>query len=53
MDTIKLSFSEQDVNVIIQALGELPLKVSGQIYAKIQQQMLAAPVPDNHSDKEF
>jgi hypothetical protein len=32
--------TEQEVAVLFQALGELPLKISGPIYGKIQTQVL-------------
>jgi len=40
VDEIKLILTQQDVGIIFQALGELPLKVSGAVFSKIQTQIL-------------
>lgn len=35
---ITFTLSQQEAMVVLQALGELPLKISGPIFTKIQQQ---------------
>ena len=40
---IKLLLTEQDIRVIVDGLGELPLKVAGPVFTKIQQQLIAQP----------
>lgn len=35
-----LKLTEQEVAMLFQALGELPLKISGQLFGKIQSQVL-------------
>jgi hypothetical protein len=40
---IQLLLTEQDIRAIVDGLGELPLKVSGPTFTKIQQQLIAQP----------
>jgi hypothetical protein len=40
---IQLLLTEQDIRVIVDGLGELPLKVAGPVFTKIQQQLIAQP----------
>lgn len=39
--TYELKLEQADVAVIVQALGELPLKVSANTFGRIQQQVAA------------
>lgn len=39
MDTIELKLSQQDIAIIYQALGELPLKIAGPVFSKLQAQI--------------
>jgi hypothetical protein len=38
---IQLLLTEQDIRNIVDGLGELPLKVAGPVFTKIQQQLIA------------
>ena len=43
-----VELSEAQVRVVVQALGELPLKVSGDVFGVIQQQLASqTEVPDD------
>ncbi len=41
MNEYKLTLTEQDANLVLQALGELPARVSMQLISKIQTQAQA------------
>lgn len=58
MITIKLT--DQELGTLFQALGELPLKVAGPLFGKIQaqamqqaQQTQQQHPPQDHSDREL
>jgi hypothetical protein len=36
----KIIVSEQEMRIIYQALGELPLKISGPVFTKLQEQVI-------------
>lgn len=40
---IQLLLTEQDIRIIVDGLGEMPLKVAGPVFTKIQQQLIAQP----------
>jgi hypothetical protein len=40
---IQLLLTEQDIRVIVDGLGEMPLKAAGPVFTKIQQQLIAQP----------
>ena len=49
MKTLTATLTEQELNVIFQALGELPLKISGPVFGQLQSQLAAQsrqPEPD-------
>lgn len=52
---MNLNLTEQEIQIVIMALGEAPLKVAGPVFTKIQTQMQEqkAEAPQNHSDKPF
>lgn len=55
---ITLTLNDQELGLIFQALGELPLKMSGPLFGKLQQQALQqtqqqAAQPHDHSDREL
>jgi hypothetical protein len=51
---MKYEISDQEFQIIAQALGELPLKISGPVFGQLmQQKQETQQAPTNHSDKEF
>jgi len=53
---MNLNLTEQEIQILIMALGEIPLKVSGPVFSKIQAQVETQKKLDNpqdHSDKPF
>ena len=44
MKTITATLTEHELNVIFQALGELPLKVSGPVFGKLQSHLTTQSV---------
>lgn len=52
---MQLEFTQQEVQIIIMALGEVPLKISGPVFTKIQSQIeqQKVEIPQDHSDKVF
>jgi hypothetical protein len=45
---IQLLLTEQDIRVIVDGLGEMPLKAAGPVFTKIQQQLIAQPKEPEH-----
>jgi hypothetical protein len=53
---MKLELTQQEIQVIIMALGEAPLKMAGPVFTKIQEQVAhhkSAEEPQDHADREF
>jgi len=50
---MKLELTQQEIQVIVMALGEVPLKISGPVFAKIDVQVKEQTVHLDHSDKEL
>lgn len=56
---MEITLTEQELALIFQALGELPLKMSGPLFSKLQQQAMRAQtstqqtVSEDHSTREF
>lgn len=51
------SLTDQEYQVLLQALGEVPLRIAGPLFTKLQQQFMAQDkfpeVPQSHADKQF
>ena len=53
---MKIELNQQDIQVLIMALGEIPLKISGPVFSKIQAQIdeqKKLDGPQDHSDRQF
>lgn len=53
---MKLELTQQEIQVIIMALGEAPLKMAGPVFTKIQGQIDQQQKnfdPQDHTDKQF
>jgi hypothetical protein len=49
--------TDQEYQVLLQALGEVPLRIAGPLFTKLQQQFMAQDkppeAPQSHADKVF
>lgn len=54
---ITITVTEQEMSMLFQALGELPLKISGPLFSKLQQQAMEQTnqqqAPEDHAAREF
>lgn len=47
---IQIELTPQEVQILMQALGEVPLRIAGPLFTKLQQ---ALTPPVDHNDKQF
>lgn len=50
---MKLELTQQEIQIIVMALGEVPLKISGPVFSKINSQVEEQTLHLDHSDKEL
>ena len=50
---MKIELTDQEINIIFQALGELPLKLAGPVFSSIQQQIAHPEIENDRQAKDI
>jgi len=48
-----VTLTQQEIQIVMLALGEIPLKLSGAVFSKIDSQAKEQTIHQDHSDKEM